>query len=114
MARTRFAFSGNWRRDTVADFENGVDKLDLSALGLKGAGESDADAFAKLTLVQDGSTTIITVTGDTRNDIRLSYTNTSEIDVSDFDLRRLSCERNCARWGRAGPGRLAVGCDGCT
>ncbi|MEL6662579.1 MAG: type I secretion C-terminal target domain-containing protein, partial [Pseudomonadota bacterium] len=79
-----FVFSGNWRRDTVADWTDGEDTLDLSALGLKGAGESDADAFAKLTLVQDGATAIISVTGDTRNDIRLSNTEVSTLDAGDF------------------------------
>lgn len=79
-----FVFSGDWRRDTVSDWSDGEDVIDLSALGLKQAGESDADAFAKLTLVQDGSTAIISVTGDTRNDIRLSNTDVSTLDAADF------------------------------
>ncbi|MEL6753226.1 MAG: hypothetical protein AAFO57_04310, partial [Pseudomonadota bacterium] len=79
-----FVFSGNWRRDTIADWTDGEDTLDLSALGLRGAGETDADAFAKLTLVQDGTTAIISVTGDTRNDIRLSNTDISTLDAADF------------------------------
>ena len=80
----RFVFEGNWRRDTVGDWTDGEDTIDLSALGLIGDGESDAGAFAKLTLVQDGTTAIISVTGDTSNDIRLSNTDISTLDASDF------------------------------
>ncbi|MEL6955883.1 MAG: calcium-binding protein, partial [Pseudomonadota bacterium] len=79
-----FVFAGNWRRDTIGDWDEDFDVIDLSALGLKGAGESNADAFAKLTLVQDGTTAIISVTGDTSNDIRLSNTDVSTLDAADF------------------------------
>ena len=80
-----FVFEGDWRRDTVADWAEG-ETLDLSTLGLQGASETDADAFAKLTLVQDGATAIISVTGDTRNDIRLLNTDISSLDAADFDF----------------------------
>ncbi|MEO0786946.1 MAG: calcium-binding protein, partial [Pseudomonadota bacterium] len=82
-----FVFAGNWRRDTIADWTEG-ETIDLSALELKQFGESDADAFAKLTIVQDGTTAIISVTGDTRNDIRLSNTDVSTIDAGDFEFDR--------------------------
>ncbi|MEL6662578.1 MAG: calcium-binding protein [Pseudomonadota bacterium] len=79
-----FVFAGDWRRDTVSDWTDGEDLINLASLGLKQAGETDADAFAKLTFVQDGTTAIISVTGDTRNDIRLSNTDVSLLDETDF------------------------------
>lgn len=80
-----FVFEGDWRRDTVGDWSE-ADTIDLSALGLMGAGETDGQAFARLTLVQSGTTAIISVTGDTRNDIRLLNTDISTIDAGDFDF----------------------------
>ena len=73
-----FLFKGNWRRDKVADFENGVDRLGLSSQGLSG--------FSDLTIVQDGTTVIVSITGDTNNDIRLENTDIADIDAADFSF----------------------------
>ncbi|NHK29508.1 hypothetical protein FF098_016485, partial [Parvularcula flava] len=48
--------------------------------------ETAADAFAKLSVVQDGSDTVVSITGDTYNSITLIGVDTSDIDVSDFNF----------------------------
>jgi len=80
-----FQFTGDWRHDKVMDWEEG-ETLDLSTQGLRGAGQSNADAFAKLTVVQDGDDTLINITGDSYNSIRLIGINASTIDAADFDF----------------------------
>ncbi|NHK29620.1 hypothetical protein FF098_017060, partial [Parvularcula flava] len=48
--------------------------------------ETAADAFAKLSVVQDGSDTVVSITGDTFNSIRLVDVDAGDIDVSDFNF----------------------------
>ena len=81
-----FAFVGNWRHDRVMDFENGKDILNLANQHLKVPGESDLDAFGKLTILQDGADVVISITGDTYNSITLVDTSLSYVDVTDFDF----------------------------
>lgn len=69
--RDLFTFVGEWGNDTVEDFSPTVDILDFTRLGLKAEGETDADAFAKLSVQADGDDTVIRVIGDTANSVRL-------------------------------------------
>jgi Ca2+-binding RTX toxin-like protein len=65
-------FGPAWGDDRIVDFVSGTDMIDLTGLGLKGAGESNADAFAKLSFVRVGAggrDTVISVTGDSANSI---------------------------------------------
>jgi Ca2+-binding RTX toxin-like protein/urease beta subunit len=67
-----FVFGPAWGDDRIVDFVSGTDMIDLTGLGLKGAGESNADAFAKLSFVRVGAggrDTVISVTGDSANSI---------------------------------------------
>ena len=68
-----FIFKAGWGSDTVFDFEDGLDMLDLSQSGL---------AFADLTITQSGSDTIISELGD--NTIQLDDTATIDITQTDF------------------------------
>lgn len=71
-----FVFSGNWRFDKIADFENTLDMIDMSATA--------ANSFADLTLTQQGNDLFVNITGDTFNGITIFNVNTSFITSSDF------------------------------
>ncbi|NHK29244.1 hypothetical protein FF098_015100 [Parvularcula flava] len=79
-----FAFTGDWRHDRIMDWEDGIDVIDLSTQGLKTGAETDADAFAKLSVVQDGSDTVVSITGDTYNSITLIGVDAADINADDF------------------------------
>lgn len=69
-----FAFSTDWGTDTITDFRDRADKIDMKAVaGLKG--------FAQLAVVQSGLDTKIAFDGDT---IVLKGLSASAIDTSDF------------------------------
>lgn len=74
-----FFFLANSGRDTIADFENGVDKIALSAQGI----HSFADVASRIsTSTLMGGSTVIAL--DANNVITLSGTASSLIDASDF------------------------------
>ncbi len=68
-----FVFDANWGTDTVSDFEDGVDLLDLSGSGL---------TFADLTITQSGTSTIISGPGG--NAIELDNILAADITSADF------------------------------
>ena len=68
-----FAFSDDWGRDVIADFQDGVDLVSLSVLGLT--------SFEQLTITQNGSHAVVTFGDDT---IVIANTNVLAIDASDF------------------------------
>jgi Ca2+-binding RTX toxin-like protein len=80
-----FSFQGGWGTDTVVGYVKGQDILDLTTLGLKTGGETDADAFAKLTVERSGANdTKIFVTGDPANAIILQGIPPRDVDEADF------------------------------
>ena len=60
--------------DTVADFENGIDKIDASAL---------ATSFAGMTVTQNGSDAVLSF-GAGSPTLRLQNTSAASVDASDF------------------------------
>ena len=82
--RDYFTFEGPWGNDTIEDFSPTVDILDFIRVNLKADGETDADAYAKLTIVSDGADTIIRVTGDDANSVRILGLQPDEIPADRF------------------------------
>ncbi len=68
-----FVFTPGWGADRIADFEDGIDKIDLSATGL---------VFADLSITQAGGGTVIA--DGTGNSITLDTILASMIDAGDF------------------------------
>ena len=71
--RDTFTFDQGWGRDTVADYRDNYDKLDMRASG--------AHAFAELTVAQVGVDTVVSFGGD---DVVLQGINAHSITQSDF------------------------------
>ena len=72
----RFQFGALWGTDTIADFEDGIDLIDLSASGL---------TFANLTVAEQFGEAIISVTGQPEvGTITLSGVPQAAITESDF------------------------------
>ena len=69
--RDYFTFEASWGHDTIEDFSPVVDILDFEWLEMKAEGETDADAYARLTIEADGSDTVIRVTGDETSSVRI-------------------------------------------
>lgn len=77
MFRDTTATTGlNIGNDTITDFENGTDRINLVTL---------ADAFGDLTVTADGSNTVIRIAGVTGS-ITLENVAASNVEVSDFIL----------------------------
>jgi Ca2+-binding RTX toxin-like protein len=70
-----FQFVGAWGRDTIGDFEDGVDEISISAAGLT--------EFSQLSIVQDGSDILVSYDG---SEIRIANISIAEIDASDFSF----------------------------
>jgi Ca2+-binding RTX toxin-like protein len=82
--RDTFRFVDQWDFDTVMDFQNGQDKLDLSGQGI-----SYADLNFEMTDADsDGNTDdlLIKIDNGAFGEIALLNTNMSAMDVSDFVL----------------------------
>lgn|GEM_PF-6910192 len=76
-----FVFEDGFGADTITDFDVDAaspagDTIDLSALGVTD--------ISDLTIVQSGTATIITVTGDTENSIRLNNTTATDLTNDNF------------------------------
>ncbi|MDU8910676.1 calcium-binding protein [Aestuariicoccus sp. MJ-SS9] len=71
-----FVFSVVNGRDTLTDFEDGVDLLDVQALTLTG--------IADLTITQDGADALISLDGSMGNTVRLTGVDIADIDAADF------------------------------
>lgn len=71
--RDTFTFDQGWGRDTVADYRDNYDKLDMRASG--------AHAFAELTVAQVGVDTVVSFGGD---EVVLQGINAHSITQSDF------------------------------
>lgn len=72
-----FAFDARFGRDLIADFENGIDKIDMSSLGM---------TYSQLSslFTQNGNDVWITLSF--RDVIVLSNTQLAQLDASDFIL----------------------------
>jgi serralysin len=68
-----FVFNTNWGRDTVSDFQDGIDILDFSTTGL---------VFGDLVITQSGNNTIITDINN--NTIQLDNVLATDITAADF------------------------------
>ncbi len=69
-----FVFEAQSGNDFILDFEDGIDMLDMSALGLAGIGD--------LTITQVGVDTLIDIDGI--NTVLLGKTNAADIGADDF------------------------------
>lgn len=70
-----FIFANNGGNDTITDFEDGLDQIDLSAIGA-------LTEFSDLSITQVGGNVIISLDGN--NDLTLIGVNAADIDASDF------------------------------
>ncbi len=75
-----FAFRHGSGHDTIVDFENGVDKIDLSGMGLWG----NTLHTGGITVTQTGAHTVINFNASGGEQITLMNTNAYHIDDSDF------------------------------
>ncbi len=73
-----FVFASGDGKDTITDFENGTDKIDLSAV-------SGISGFSDLMITQDGDDTVIDL-GESVGQITLEDFTSSDLDASDFEF----------------------------
>ncbi len=78
-ADTFFVFASGDGSDTITDFENGTDKIDLSAI-------SSITAFTNLTITQDGDDTKIDLSAHGGGEIILEDFTSTDLDAADFDF----------------------------
>lgn len=71
--RDVFDFNGDWGRDIVADYRDGVDKLDFAGTGATG--------FGDLAIAMVGNDVVITYGGD---QVVLSNTSLASVEATDF------------------------------
>ncbi|RMA42342.1 peptidoglycan DD-metalloendopeptidase family protein [Rhodophyticola porphyridii] len=71
----RFVFDPNWGRDIIADFEDGIDVMDLGSTGL---------SFGDLTITPDGSRTFVSDANG--NSIRLEGILATDLTDADFSF----------------------------
>jgi len=69
----RFAFEANWGKDTIVDYEDGVDKIDMTQTGLK---------FSDLKITQVGADTVATSASGAA--ITFTGIKASQITAADF------------------------------
>ncbi|MEZ5843277.1 MAG: cadherin domain-containing protein [Hyphomicrobiaceae bacterium] len=74
-----FVFRDSWGVDTITDFEDGTDSIDLTAF------ETISDV-ADLTITQDTLDVIISITGDPANTIRVENATVGQFTNADFDF----------------------------
>ena len=72
-----FVFEAGHGTDTVSDFTDGEDMIDLSAL-------TGITAFSDLTITADGTTAVIDLTSQGGGTIRLENVPVSDLDADDF------------------------------
>ena len=72
-----FVFQTSHGTDTILDFTDGDDTIDLSAL-------TDITGFSDLTITQDGTTAVIDLSSQGGGTIRLDDTAVSDLDAADF------------------------------
>ncbi len=70
-----FVFASNGNDDTIMDFEDGLDMIDVSAIG-------SISGFGDMTITQVGGNVLIDLDGG--NDLTLIGVNAADIDASDF------------------------------
>ena len=75
--RDTFVFAPGHGHDTIADFNHGEDKIDLSAF-------SGVTGFSDLTVKQDGDNVVIDLSKHGGGSISLSYTDLDDVDAADF------------------------------
>ena len=73
-----FVFASGDGNDTIIDFENGTDTIDLSAI-------SSITGFSDLTITQEGDDTKIDL-GENVGEIILEYFTSTDLDASDFEF----------------------------
>ena len=72
-----FVFQASHGTDTILDFTDGDDTIDLSAL-------TDITGFSDLTITQEGTTAVIDLSSQGGGTIRLDDTAVSDLDAADF------------------------------
>ena len=72
-----FVFGVNHGADTIKDFADGQDRIDLSAF-------QDIDAFSDLSATQDGDDVVIDLTGRNGGTITLENVDLADLDDGDF------------------------------
>ena len=72
-----FVFESGHGTDTVSDFTDGEDMIDLSAL-------TGITAFSDLSIAADGTTAVIDLTSEGGGTIRLENVDVSDLDADDF------------------------------
>ena len=76
-AADMFVFEAGHGTDTITDFNDGEDLLDLTAL-------TDITAFNDLTITADGTTAVIDLTSQGGGTIRVENTAGNDLDEEDF------------------------------
>lgn len=74
-----FVFNPDDGNDTIADFENGADKIDLSAV-------SSISGYSDLTITQEGDDTKIDLSAHGGSEIILDNFTSTDLDASDFEF----------------------------
>ncbi len=72
-----FVFAAGHGHDTIKDFHNGIDKIDLRAFG-------NVSTLGDFTAMQDGADVVIDLTGSDGGTITLENFALDDLDVSDF------------------------------
>ena len=72
-----FVFASGDGNDSIFDFQDGQDVIDLSTT-------TSITGFDDLTITQEGSRTVIDLSGHGGGDIQLSQFNLENLDASDF------------------------------
>ena len=80
-----FVFQPGHGNDTIKDFTDGEDMIDLSAF-------TDITAFSDLTIFADGSASVIDLTSQGGGRIRLDNVAVSDLDADDFVLHDASMD----------------------
>lgn len=81
-----YRFTKGWGMDVMTDFES-KERLDMARLGLQSDTETPEAAFAKLSITADGTDTLIKITGDDANVIRLQGVKPSALSVANFRFK---------------------------
>ncbi len=80
-----FVFAAHHGDDTIKDFDDGMDQIDLSAF-------EDIDSVSDLSLKQDGDNVVIDLTRWDGGTITLENFNLADLDDSDFEFHDTSAD----------------------
>tara|TARA_R110002020_G_scaffold224599_1_gene434185 strand:+ start:64704 stop:65297 length:594 start_codon:yes stop_codon:yes gene_type:complete len=81
-----YRFTKGWGMDVVTDFAS-KERLNMARLRLQSDMETPEAAFAKMSITADGADTLIKITGDDANVIRLQGVKPSALSVANFRFK---------------------------